>query len=57
MDLNQGSMLQVTAKVTLTPSELREYRRLESLGDEVRGEVRSLIATPPRTPSGSSGTR
>ena len=34
VDLNQGSMLQVTAKVTLTPSELREYRRLETLGDE-----------------------
>jgi len=26
---NQGRMLHVTAKVTLTPSELREYRRLE----------------------------
>ena len=36
VDLNQGSMLQVTAKVTLTPSELREYRRLETLGDEVK---------------------
>ena len=36
VDLNQGSMLQVTAKVTLTPSELREYRRLEALGDEVK---------------------
>jgi malonyl CoA-acyl carrier protein transacylase len=36
IDLNQGSMLQVTAKVTLTPSELREYRRLEALGDEVK---------------------
>ena len=36
VDLNQGSMLQVTAKVTLSPSELREYRRLESLGDEVK---------------------
>ena len=35
VDLNQGSMLQVTAKVTLTPSELREYRRLETIGDEV----------------------
>ena len=37
VDLNQGSMLQVTAKVTLTPSELREYRRLEGLGDDVKG--------------------
>jgi malonyl CoA-acyl carrier protein transacylase len=36
VDLNQGSMLQVTAKVTLTPSELREYRRLETQGDEVK---------------------
>ncbi len=36
VDLNQGSMLQVTAKVTLTPSELREYRRLETLGDEIK---------------------
>jgi hypothetical protein len=36
VDLNQGSMLQVTAKVTLTPSELREYRRLEAPGDEVK---------------------
>jgi hypothetical protein len=36
VDLNQGSMLQVTAKVTLTPSELREYRRLETLGDEAK---------------------
>jgi malonyl CoA-acyl carrier protein transacylase len=36
VDLNQGSMLQVTAKVTLTPSELREYRSLETLGDEVK---------------------
>ena len=36
VDLNQGSMLQVTAKVTLTPSEFREYRRLETLGDEVK---------------------
>jgi malonyl CoA-acyl carrier protein transacylase len=36
VDLNQGSMLQVTAKVTLTPSELREYRRLEALGDDAR---------------------
>ena len=36
VDLNQGSMLQVTAKVTLTPSELREYRHLETLGDEAR---------------------
>ncbi len=36
VDLNQGSMLQVTAKVTLTPTELREYRRLEALGDEVK---------------------
>jgi hypothetical protein len=36
VDLNQGSMLQVTAKVTLTPSELREYRRLETRGDEVK---------------------
>ena len=31
VDLNQGSMLQVTAKVTLTPSELREYRPDELL--------------------------
>ena len=37
MDLNQGNMLQVTAKVTLAPSELREYRRLEALGDDVKG--------------------
>ena len=37
VDLNQGSMLQVTAKVTLTPSELREYRRLEVRGDDVKG--------------------
>ncbi len=36
IDLNQGSMLQVTAKVTLSPTELREYRRLETLGDEVQ---------------------
>jgi malonyl CoA-acyl carrier protein transacylase len=36
VDLNQGSMLQVTAKVTLTPSELREYRRLETLRDEIK---------------------
>jgi acyl transferase domain-containing protein len=36
VDLNQGSMLQVTAKVTLTPSELREYRRLEAEGDEAK---------------------
>jgi malonyl CoA-acyl carrier protein transacylase len=36
VDLNQGSMLQVTAKVTLSPSELREYRRLETLGDEAK---------------------
>jgi hypothetical protein len=41
VDLNQGSMLQVTAKVTLTPSELREYRRLEALGDE--GRIRAWL--------------
>ena len=37
VDLNQGNMLQVTAKVTLAPSELREYRRLEALGEDVKG--------------------
>src|SRR5262249_20600689 len=34
--LNQGSMLRLPAKGTLTPSELQEYRRLETLGDEVK---------------------
>jgi malonyl CoA-acyl carrier protein transacylase len=41
VDLNQGSMFQVTAKVTLSPTELREYRSLETLGDE--GKLRCWL--------------